>query len=174
MPYDESQPEPSTEPDTPNSTTFYGSDSSANYDGKYRADGTETFQDHYRRLSIYNTGIWTRNWADKEALRRADNLAVFDSISSRLELTDYQTTIARQQFDELNLQELSSPQGIDATLVAIMTCAVACRQDGRFYHPAKDDNLNDSLFTSLISNLGYRDSVVHSCYGKVLNRVTLL
>lgn len=171
MAYDERQPEPSIEPDTDNHTVFYGSDSSANYEGKYRADGTESFERHYDRLAMYNTGIWTRNWADNEALRRADNLAVFDSIASNLELTDYQSRTARQLFDSLNLRELSTPSGIDTTLVAIISCAVVCRRDGRIYHPNVCDEQNDSLFVDLIDTLGYRNSVVHSCYGKVCNRV---
>lgn len=172
MPYDESQPEPSTAPDTPNHTKFYGNDDSADYHGKTRLDGTETFNEYYRRLANLNTGIWTGTWADKEALRRSDNLAVFDAIAGQLELTPHQKNVARAAYDDLNLRELSSPDGIDATLVAVMVCAVACRADGRMYHPSRGDETNDPLFVDLLSGFDYRPSVVHSCYAKVLNRVS--
>ncbi|UBF22653.1 hypothetical protein HRTV-25_gp72 [Halorubrum tailed virus 25] len=167
--YDENRPEPSTEPDTENATRFYGADSA----GGYRLDGTETIEEHYRRLANLNMGIWTGTWADNDALRRADNLAVFDAIAGFLELSPYQKTVARETFGDLNLRELSSPGGIDATLVAVMVAAAVCRDDGRLYHPNRDDRVNDPLFVSLIDDLGYRDSVVHSCYAKVLERVNL-
>ncbi|QSG06354.1 hypothetical protein [Halapricum desulfuricans] len=171
MPYDESQPEPSTEPDTPNHTKFYGADSSANYDGFRRHDDTESFTEYYSRLAILNSGIWTGHWSDKKALRRADNLAIFDGIASSLELSPHQKIIGRDQFDTLNLRDLSSPNGIDATLVAIMVAAIACRPDGRIYHPSRGAETNDTLFVELIDELGYRPGVVYSCYEKVLNRV---
>lgn len=171
--FDESESEPLTEPDTPNHTKFYGSDAAASYTGTRRLDGTETYTEYYRRLACLNAGIYTGKWADKEQLRRADNLAVFDSIASQLELTHHQKTIGRTAFDGLNLRDLSSPDGIDATLVAILVAAVVCREDGRFYHPSRGNETNDSLFVELIDDLGYRAGTVHSCYAKVLNRVHL-
>lgn len=167
--YDENLAEPSIEPDTLNATRFYGAESP----NGYRLDGTESLNEYYSRLANLNSGIWTGTWADKTALRRADNLAIFDSISGQLELTTYQNTVAREQFDSLNLRELSSPGGVDATLVAIMTAAIVCRQDGRLYHPSREDSVNDPLFVSLLDGFGYRDSVVHGCYAKVLERVDL-
>lgn len=169
MPYDENQIEPSTEADTENATKFYGSESLPGN----RLDNTESLSEHYTRLANINSGIWTGTWADKEALRRSDNLAIFDAIAGQLELTPFQARVARTQFDDLNLRELSSPNGIDTPLVAIMTCAIVCRQDGRIYHPNRSDNRNDSLFVDLLADFDYRIGVVRSCYEKVLNRVNL-
>jgi hypothetical protein len=166
---EENQPEPSIEADTENATKFHGYDASPGS----RLDDTESLSEYYRRLANINAGIWTGEWADKEALRRSDNLAIFDAISGQLELTPYQKRIARTQFDELNLRELSSPSGIDTPLVAIIVSAIVCRQDGRIYHPNRSDNSNDELFTNLLTEFDYRDSVVRSCYDKVLNRVSL-
>jgi hypothetical protein len=173
MPYDESQPEPSIEPDTPNHTHFYGSDSSAGYDGTRRKDGFETFESHYSRLALLNTGIFNGKWATDESARwKQEALAIFDAIAGNLELSPFQKELGRESFGTLDLRELSSPNGIDAVLCAIMTSAIVCREDGRFYHPNRDDNTNDPLFTALIEDLGYRDRVVRSCYEKILNRVS--
>lgn len=168
--YDENQPEPSTEPDTPNHTKFYGSDAPSGD----RLDGIESLSDHYRRLANLNTGIFNGKWAVDESARwRQESLAIFDSIAGNLELSPFQKTVGRTAYDGLDLRELSSPNGIDAPLVAVMVCAVVCRSDGRFYHPNRDDKTNDPLFTTLLADLDYRPRVVRSCYEKVLNRVDL-
>lgn len=171
--FDESESEPLTEPDTPNHTKFYGSDDSANYDGDDRLDGSESFDEYYNRLATLNCGVYNGKWADKGKLRDADNLGLFDSIASSLELTDHQKTVARRQFSDLNLAELSTPTGIDGALVAVMVSAAVCRADGRFYHPNKSRHTNDSLFVELVDELDYRQRTVHKCYQRVLNRVTL-
>ncbi|QRV15064.1 hypothetical protein JMJ58_19485 [Haloterrigena salifodinae] len=173
MAYDEEEAEPITEPDTLNATKFYGYDASANYDTKHRLDGTERISDFYSRLAAYNTGVRNGKWGDNELLREQDNLALFDAIASQLELTSYQHSRGRQAFSELSLSELSSPHGIDATLCAVMVAAVVAREDGRMYHPSRPENTNDDLFTALLADLGYSDRLVHKCYGKVLNRVSL-
>lgn len=167
--FDEKQPEPSVEPDTKNYTNFHGSD----VGNDKRLDETESRSEHYRRLANLNRGIWTGEWADKTALREADNLAIFDAISGQLDLSPHQKRVGRLQFGELNLRELSSPNGIDAKLVAIITCAIVCREDGRFYHPSRGAINNDPLFVALLGRFDYRSSVIHSCYRKVLNRVDL-
>lgn len=168
--YDERQPEPSTEPDLPNHTRFYGSEAQ----NGYRLDGTESFTEYYSRLANLNTGLYNGKWAVDESARwRQEDLAILDSVAGQLELTRYQKKVARIAFDGLDLRELSSPNGINATLVAIITCAIVCREDGRFYHPSRGDETNDSLFVDLLDSLDYRDRVIRSCYEKVLGRVNL-
>lgn len=171
MPYDEREPEPATAPDTENKTKFFGSDSAAGYSGSRRLDGIESFDDHYNRLALLNTGLYTGPWGDNEQLRRNDNLAIFDVLAGQLELTPHQKASGRLAFGTLNLSKLSSPNGIDAALVAIMVCAAVCREDGRMYHPSRSDESNDELFVSVIDDLGYRESVVQSCYATVRDRV---
>lgn len=171
MPYDEDLAEPLTEPDTPNATKFYGYDASAKYDSKNRLDGSGSVSDHYSRLAAYNTGVRNGKWGDNELLREQDNLALFDAIASQLELTHYQHSRGRQAFSDLDLSELSTPGGIDAALCAVMVAAVVAREDGRMYHPSRDENTNDGEFVALLSDLDYSEHLLHSCYGKVLNRV---
>jgi hypothetical protein len=173
MPYDESQPEPLTELDTNNHTKFYGNDEDADFDGTFRHDGTATYEQHYSRLALLNSGLYNGKWGDNEQRRKNDNLAVFDAVASQLELTNYQKTVGRRAFSELNLRDLSSPDGIDTTLVAIITAAIVVRADGRFYHPNRDINNNDIPFVRLLDSLDYRESVIHSAYQKVLDRVNL-
>lgn len=166
MPYDESQPEPSTAPDTDNHTKFHPDD--AEYDTKKRLDGTATFEQHYARLASHNAGVYNGKWADKTKLRKQDNLAVFDAIACQLELTKYQKKTGREEFSRLNLRELSTPNGIDATLVAVMVAAVVARRDGRMYHPQSSKESGDGLFSALLADLGYEsESVLHSAFGKV-------
>jgi hypothetical protein len=168
--YDENQPEPLTDPDTPNHTRFYGSDAP----NGNRLDGTESLAGHYQRLANLNTGVFNGKWAVDESARwRQEDLAIFDCIAGQLELTPHQKQVGRTAYGDLDLRELSSPNGIDAALVAFITSAIVCRQDGRFYHPSRSSDTNDTLFVDLIENLDYRDSVVYSCYEKVLNRIDL-
>lgn len=169
--YDESESEPLTQPDTENHTKFHGFDPAANYNGYDRLDGTESYEDYYTRLSLINTGIWTGTWADENQRARQEKLAIFDALAGQLDLTPFQKEQGRTAFDGLNLRELSSPGGIDTTLVAICVAAVVVRRDGRKYHPQANDESNDDLFTALLDDFGYDDSVIHSCLGKVRYRL---
>jgi hypothetical protein len=163
--FDESNPEPATQNVTENHTKFHPDDADTVTDE--RLDGTATFEQHYARLASHNVGIYNGKWADKTQLRRQDNLAVFDAIGGYLDLTTYQKETGRQAFDDLNLRKLSSPGGIDTPLVAVMVAAVVTRRDGRTYHPQANEESNDALFTALLDDLAYDDSVLHSAFGKV-------
>jgi len=167
--FDEEQSEPLTSPDTNNATKFHPDDST--HDSDFRLDGTATHEQHYSRLASHNAGIYNGKWADKTKLRENDNKAVFDAIAGNLELTDHQKRIGRIEYANLDLQELSTPGGIDATLVAIITAAVVVREDGRLYHPAKAEESNDALFLRLLDELEYDSGVIHSAYGKVTFRM---
>lgn len=127
--FDESSPEPSTQPDTENHTKFHPDD--ADFPARRRLDGTETFEGFYRRLAGYNSGVRNGKWGDESMLWRQENLAIYDSIASQLDLTRYQKLRGRNAFDNLSLQELSSPGGIDTALVAVCVAAVVVREDGR-------------------------------------------
>lgn len=80
MPYDESAAEPLTEPDTNNATIFHPEE----------ADTRD--EAYWKLMAGYNSGVYTREWADQEKLRRMDKLAIFDAVSSAVELTTYQKT----------------------------------------------------------------------------------
>ena len=172
MPYDESEAEPLTEPDTNNATKFYSSDASADFDGAKRLDGTATYEQHYTRLSMLNSGVYNGKWGDESARWKQEGLAIFDSISCQLELTSYQKQVGRQQFEAIDLPRITTAE-IDTALVAIMVSAVVARRDGRLYHPNREDRNNDPLFVELIDSLNYNGSVLHSAYGKVLNQISV-
>lgn len=163
--YDESEAEPLTDPDTDNRTKFHPGD--ADHDQKHRLDGTATFEQHYSRLARHNTGVFNGKWADENKRARQDKLALFDALAGQLELTDYQKKTGRQVFDNLNLRDLSTPDGIDSPLVAVMVAAVVARRDGRMYHPLANEESNDDLFTDLLDDLGYGDGLLHSSFGKI-------
>lgn len=171
--YDESQPEPIVEPETENKTTFHGDDLPKKYGSVYRLDGSRQFKNHYDRLSKHNRGVCGK-WFPQEKRREADNLAIFDSIANYLEFPRYQHMVARQEFSRIPLRDWSSPNGIDVIITSIIVCAVIGLKDPRFgreYNPDRKDESQDDLFLKLIMSLSYKDSVVRSCYQKVLRHV---
>lgn len=170
--YDESKPEPIVESDTDNHTKFYGTDPTADYFGDTRLDGSRMFKNHYDRLQRQNRGL-NGKWFPQDERRRQDDLMIFDVIANFLELPKYHHSIGRIEFEQMPLKELTSPNGIDVFLVAIMVCAVVFLKDSRFeraYNPDRNDENNDELFVRLIRKLSYRDSELRSCYQKVLCR----
>jgi hypothetical protein len=168
--YDESQPEPLTGPDTRNATKFHGNDPDANYQGPKRLDGFKTFEAHYERLATFNEGVYSYKWGDNAILRRQDNLAIFDAISSGVDLTTYQKEVGREIMKTAPLRKWSSPNGVDGILVAICVCATVLKNDwrsGRAYHPNRNDENNDDLFVRLLDRFSYRKSTIRSCIQKV-------
>lgn len=119
MSYNEEEAEPLTAPDTGNATKFHPEE----------ADSRDA--EYWKLMAGYNSGIYTRNWADKTKLRRMDKLAVFDAISGNLELTTFQKTIGRNAMDKLDLRSV----GLSVELAAFCLCVLAAAPDGRKYHP---------------------------------------
>jgi hypothetical protein len=147
-------------------STLWASDAA---DGA-RLDGFESFAEYYNRLAEYNRGTRTgRNRADRTLIGQRDNTVVFDTVASRLELTRYQRSRARIMFGRLDLRKLSTPNGIDVYVVAFMVCAVACRDDGRLYHPNRGDN--DELFVELADDLEIVDRLARSAYSKIIEAI---
>ncbi|MFC6717927.1 hypothetical protein ACFQGT_09830 [Natrialbaceae archaeon GCM10025810] len=151
MPFDESEEEPIISPDTENATHFHS------------VEAPEKHRKKFRRLHGYNTGVYNGQWADKAELRRLDNLAVFDAVSSQLELTPFQKRRGRLLFDSLDLRRI----GYRASLVAVCVAAYVCREDGRMYHPYRKSENNDELFVEFLEYLGERPTVAAKCYNKV-------
>ncbi|ELY47336.1 hypothetical protein [Natronorubrum sulfidifaciens] len=150
--YDEAAEEPIISPDTQNATHFHAEEAPFEHRAKFK------------RFHGYNSGVWNGYWADKTELRRLDNLALYDAISSQLELTNYQKRRGRGLFDSLNLNAL----GHSAALIAVCVCAYVCRDDGRMYHPYRKLENNDSLFVDFVEGLGERKNVVAACYNRVI------
>lgn len=160
-----------TDQTTENHTKFHANDPDAEYQTDYRLDGSEKVSEHYKRLSMYNSGIWTRGWADESKRGESDKRYTILTIANQLELTDYQTREAARAFESLDLAELSSPNGIDAYLVAVCVAAHIASEDGRIYHPDRKPENNDELFVGLLQNLSYRPTTVKRCFSKVESRL---
>lgn len=170
--YDESQPEPLTDHDTPNATTFYGDD--VDYGPVDRLDGMKSMEGHYSRLARFNVGTYSYKWGDNAVRRSQDNLAILDAVAGFVDLNPYQKKVARMKMDQMPLSKWSSPNGVDGILVAICLCATILRNDwrsNRAYHPNRSDRTNDELFIELLGELSYRDSTIRSCIQKVQGHV---
>ncbi|ELY49864.1 hypothetical protein [Natronorubrum bangense] len=151
MEYDEQSDEPIISPDTENATHFHTSEAPPELHAKFK------------RFHGYNTGVYNGHWADNKELRRLDNLALYDAISSQLELTNHQKRTGRQLFDALDLKDI----GGGAALISFCVCALVCRDDGRIYHPYRNDRNNDDLFVKFGNELGFRRKIVAACYNRV-------
>ncbi len=149
--YDESEEEPIVTPDTVNATHFHA------------AEAPPGERKKYARLHGYNTGVYNGEWANKTELRRLDNLALFDAISSQLDLTNYQKRRGRGLFDSFNLNHF----GHRAELVAFCICAYVCRKDGRIYHPKRAERNNDDLFREFANRLLESNRTIEACYNRV-------
>ncbi len=153
MEFDEQSEEPIISPDTENATHFHACEAPPELHAKFT------------RFHGYNSGVYNGHWANEEELRRLDNLALYDAISSQLEMTKHQKRSGRYLFDELNLNDF----GYSAALIAFCICAIVCRRDGRIYHPCRNDRHNDELFVDLGSELGFRVRTVAACYNRVVD-----
>ncbi|QLG60499.1 hypothetical protein [Halorarum salinum] len=172
--YDESQPEPITEPDTPNATKFHPDDENADYPSKDRLDGMKSFIVHYSRLRAFNKGIFSYKWGDNPMLQRQDSLTILDAVAGYVELNPLQKKVARMEMDRALFQKWSSPAGIDKELIAVCICAIVLRNDcrsDRAYHPNRNDENNDELFVHLMEGFSYQDTTVRRCIQKVQGHI---
>lgn len=148
MPFDESESEPLVSPDNNAATRFNPEEAPADK----RA--------YWQRLAGYQSGLKNLDWVDRRAQRRQDNLAVFDAISSQLELTRWQKQVGRELFDGFDLREL----GYGVELVAFCVCVWVVETDGRFYHPQSPDS--DELFVRLADALRLNTNHVQRCLAR--------
>lgn len=149
--YDEESREPITEPDTDNATKFHPT------------EAPDDKQQKFNRFHLYNSGVSNGKWVNRELQRERDNFALYDAVSSQIELTDYQKRRGREVFDNLKLNEI----GVSATTVAFCVCAIVVREDGRVYHPQRSDGNNDALFVEYESELPCTTRQLHSIYNRV-------
>lgn len=149
--YDESNAEPLTDPDTNNATKFHPT------------DGPEGKHNHWKRMAGYNSGVYTRDWADQSKLRRMDKLAVFDAISGQLELSPFQKELGRDRLDLVDVRTL----GVRLELAAFCMCALVVAQDGRRYHPNRGDDSNDDLFCAFAETLEESGTEIIGCLNRI-------
>lgn len=153
--YDEEKEEPIVEPDTNNATHFHPE------------EAPDEKEDKFKKFHLYNTGLCNGRWTNQTLRRKMDNLAIYDAISSQLELTEFQKRRGRTILDNLNLKEF----GIKVELVAFCLSAIVARADGRIYHPQRDNGRNDAMFVDFADSRGYSESQLRSCYNRLSDKV---
>lgn len=163
--YDESKAAPLTSPDTNNATKLNKHDSS----DKKRKDNTISFQEHYKKLNMYNTGRWNGKWRDESHQRVIENLATYDAIASQLGLTDRQKGIGRSRFLIPDFRRYSQMGGV--RIVAFCTCKLVCGEDGRDYYPTRKRENNDALFMNIADDLGLTQRNIEKVIPKLQNEL---
>lgn len=146
--YDEKMPEPRTGPDTQNATTLHHQEMA----GKgTRMDGSRSYWKFYKALAMYNTGRFNFYWRDEKVERPIENLAMFDSIASQLDLTDRQRGIGQSRFTIPDFRRYSKLGGV--RMAAFCMCALVCAEDNRDYYPTRKPETNDPEFVRMAEEL---------------------
>lgn len=118
----------------------------ASYDdqpAKYSDYGTPT----YEKFTRYNRGWNGPKRENKEVNRNQDNLAIFDALSGRVGLTDYQKSKGRRTLTQLDLPKI----GKSVDVVAFAICILVANDDvhnGHRYWPNGDKDNHPEAFTS--------------------------
>ena len=163
MPFDEDQGTDVTA-GTDNATTFHASDAP----NTQRLDGpAETKREQMKRLfTEYQTGTRNGKWADKTKLREQDNGAMFDAISSQLEIPTFLCERGQVFLRKQNLSEYGHP----TRLVIFCLCAQLYNAevpDRNRYHPNRSKENNPDRFIELSNEFGLSNGQINSVYNKV-------
>lgn len=106
----------------------------------------------FRRFRAYNTGTWNGpKRENKDVIYHQDNLHRYDSISSSVNLSDYQRKRGRSMMDEIDFRELGC--AVDGFIFAI--CVLVANDDvpdGSRYYPHPEAN-DDEEFRKLADSL---------------------
>lgn len=145
-------------------TTFNGCEAPSGM----RADGVESFQNFYSRLSLANSLRWRGKWRDEGRMTHEDNHAILDSIAGQLELTDYQQTRAHNLIDKLPDTVFQAYQSL---LLGLCVCGVVGYQDGRNYHPnsvrTETDTSAADMYVELYEETDASYRAFYTCWKRV-------
>ncbi|WP_424004176.1 hypothetical protein ACOZ4I_06485 [Haloarcula salina] len=182
MEFDENEPEPIVTPETPNSTKINFQEA----DNTYRMDGSERQKYHYKVLRNLNRGTHTRHGnylygmnTDREYLRFADNLAIYDSVAGQLDLSRAKKRYGKKLFKRVsyqdngqkNFKEFSAPndRGMGIALTAYCACSYVCWKSGWQTHPNQSDRYPQ--FIEVQERLGFSDKKLRKWYGRFEHKV---
>lgn len=117
-------------------------------------------KEKFRRLSAYNRGTWNGPKRENtEVIRNQDNLHRYDSIASKLPLTDYQQKRGRNLVSEINFKKM----GLSIDLVLFSICVFVANEDAEssVYWPSERTKSNDPRFNRMASelSLGQREQL---------------
>lgn len=133
-----------------------------------RYDNTESYRNFYRRLELWNRDDRNGKWVDEEKAGQDDRSAILDAVAGQLELTDYQKERAWYLLQQLGTDTFrANPTG----LVCFCVCAIACREDGREWHPDRARESNDHKFSYFLRELGYGEEARESLVRKLYKRL---
>ena len=153
--FDEEEEEPIVSPDTNNATHFHAAEAPADR------------RKQFKRFHGFNSGVYNGEWQDNEELRRLDNLALYDAVSSQLELTNYQKRSGRQLLETFKTNEA----GYSVALISFVIASHVCRDDGRFYHPRRSDENNDDLFLDYTKDLKEDQDQIHAAFNRITGQL---
>jgi hypothetical protein len=149
---------------TKNATTFHFQDAP---NTQRKGSSPETKQEQMKRLfTEYQTGLRNGKWAEKDKLREQDNAAIFDAISSQLELPQPVRDRGHRFLKRESLRDFGHP----TRLVIFCLCAqlynIKARDEYR-YHPNRSDANNPDRYLRVADNLDLRTNQILSVYNKV-------
>lgn len=133
-----------------------------------RGDYVESIRSLFQRLDLWNRGDWNGNWENRERTDRRDRRAVFEAVTSQLDLTDYQQDRAWRLY-----QDLPEDTRTAFSVPALVFCVsvIAAREDGRYYHPQAPNSRNDSRFSEIREEIGLTEKRASRLYGRVMAEV---
>lgn len=129
-----------------------------------RLDNSESLRNHYRRLGLQNLEGRNGKWVDEKRIAPKDRKAVLDAVAGQLEVTSYQRARAWHLMQDL---PDATYQGNPIGLVSLCVCAIACRNDGRIYHPNRPKYANDKQFDHVREELGHSTKIVRQALHRV-------
>lgn len=132
-----------------------------------RLDDTETLREHYRRLGLWNQEGRNGKWVDESQMTPKDRKHTLDAVAGQIDATDYQRERAWVLIQELSDSTL---QGTAAGLICLAACAIACREDGRSYHP---DQRRPDHFEQVRESLGFPERHYRRVYHRIETEVDL-
>lgn len=83
---------------------------------------------------------------------------MFDSIASRLDLTDRQKGIGRSRFKIPDFRRYSQLGGV--RMAAFCMCALVCAEDQRGYYPTRSPETNDPKFVRMAEELDLKKEYI--------------
>lgn len=146
-------------------TTFDGGDAPSGE----RLDGSESLQNYYDRLSVWNSLGWNGKWKDRNRETTKNTTAIVDAVAAQMELTDYQKAEAQRMFS--NLPDRYN-QARSTALLALCICAIVGVQDGRNYHPSQVKyNTADNIFVDIANEIEVSFSELYTCWRQLREEV---
>lgn len=101
-----------------------------------RLDGSESKQEYYHRLAVANTLDWNGKWRREKRLTAKSERSLLHTISSTLELTDFQRERAWKYYQQLP-DDYANGMENGMQVAMLVVCALSGERDGRDYHPVQ-------------------------------------